>query len=147
MAFLTTFMIILNLYSDLCFGQNLNGMGSTGESTGFKCTKCVIGAKARESICSDCSRDNADKPFTCRRCNIGTSAQPFLCRSCTNSNPNINSCECDGLTTATAPNPNDNASVFIPNNNGKIFLTLSLLWGEAQLCLPGLPYVCLKKEE
>ena len=120
MAFLTTFMIILNLYSDLCFGQNLNGMGSTGESTGFKCTKCVIGAKARESICSDCSRDDADKPITCRRCNIGTSAQPFICRSCTNSNPDINSsCECDGLKTATAPCPND-YDPFIPNNNGKI---------------------------
>ena len=79
-------MITLNLYSDLCNGQNsmgdeddaaLNprtGMGSTGGSTGFKCTKCIIGAKARESICSDCSRDDADKPITCRRCNIGTSA-------------------------------------------------------------------------
>ena len=108
MAFLTMFMIILNLYSDLCFGQNLNGMGSTGESTGFKCTKCVIGAKARESICSDCSRDDADKPITCRRCNIGTSAQPFICRSCTNSNPDINnSCECDGLTTATTAKRKD----------------------------------------
>ena len=119
MAFLML-MIILNLYSDLCNGQNsmgdendaaLNpsrtGMGSTGGSTGFKCTKCIIGAKARESICSDCSRDDADKPITCRRCNIGTSAQPFICRSCTNSNPDINSCECDGLTTATTAPCND----------------------------------------
>ena len=118
MAFLML-MLILNLYSDLCNGQNsmgdeddaaLNprtGMGSTGGSTGFKCTKCIIGAKARESICSDCSRDDSDKPIKCRRCNIGTSAQPFICRSCTNSNPDISSCDCDGLTTATTAKRND----------------------------------------
>ena len=121
MAFLMLMlMLIFNLYSDLCFGQKSmgdedvaasnprTGMGSTGGSTGFKCTKCIIGAKARESICSDCSTDNADKPFTCRRCNIGTSAQPFICRHCTNSNPDINSsCDCDGLTTATTAPCND----------------------------------------
>ena len=45
----------------------------------------------REYICSECARDNADKPFTCGRCKEGTSAQPFICRRCTNSNPDISS--------------------------------------------------------
>ena len=97
MAFLV-FMIILHLYSDHCFGQH-----SMNYDAGMKCTKCIVGTKAPESICSDCTRgrDNADKPFTCRRCNIGvSSAQPFICRRCfsTNSNLDINSWS-DGLTT------------------------------------------------
>ena len=101
MAFLIS-MIILHLYSDPCFCQPT----MDDAATGMKCSKCIVGTKARESICSDCTRggDNADKPFTCRRCDIGaSSAQPFLCRRCinTNSNPDINSC--DGLTTTTAP--------------------------------------------
>ena len=92
-------MIILHLYSDHCFGQH-----SMNYDAGMKCTKCIVGTKAPESICSDCTRgrDNADKPFTCRRCNIGvSSAQPFICRGCSNTNtsPDINSC--DGLTTTT----------------------------------------------
>ena len=98
MAYLL-FMIILHLYSDPCFGQNSMGDDAARprSATGMKCTKCIFGTKARESICSDCTRDG-DKPFTCRRCNIGpTSAQPFLCRRCINTNPDINSC--DGLET------------------------------------------------
>ena len=49
----------------------------------------------REYICTECARDNADKPFTCGRCKEGTSAQPFICRRCTNSNPEINSSSSD----------------------------------------------------
>ena len=109
MAFLT-FMIILHLYSDPCFCQPTM---DDGADAGMRCSKCIVGTKAQEDICSDCTRggDNADKPFTCRRCEIGaSSAQPFLCRRCinTNSNPDINSC--DGLTTTTAPSTGDNAS-------------------------------------
>ena len=67
----------------------------------MKCTKCIFGTKARESICSDCTRDG-DKPFMCRRCNIGpTSAQPFICRRCSNTNTNADINSCDGLTTTT----------------------------------------------
>ena len=68
MAFLI-FMIILHLYSDPCFGQPT----MDDAATGMKCSKCIVGTKARESICSDCTRggDNADKPFTCRKCDIG----------------------------------------------------------------------------
>ena len=79
MAFLI-FMIILHLYSDPCFGQPTM---DDAAATGMKCSKCIVGTKAQESICSDCTRgeDNADKPFTCRKCDIGaSSAQPFLCR-------------------------------------------------------------------
>ena len=98
MAYLL-FMIILHLYSDPCFGQNSMGDDAARprSATGMKCTKCIFGTKARESICSDCTRDG-DKPFTCRRCNIGpTSAQPFLCRRCINTNPDINSCDGVGM--------------------------------------------------
>ena len=109
MAFLT-FMIILHLYSDPCFGQPT----MDDADAGMRCSKCIVGTKAREYICSDCTRggDNADKPFTCRRCDIGaSSAQPFLCRRCinTNTNADINSWS-DGLTTTTAPSTGDNAS-------------------------------------
>ena len=103
MAFLM-FMIILHLYSDPCFGQNSMGDDAARprSATGMKCTKCIVGTKARESICSDCSRDGAGKPFTCRRCNIGTTGQPFLCRRCINTNPDINSC--DGVATEIGDN-------------------------------------------
>ena len=92
MAFLI-FMIILHLYSDPCFGQPTM---DDAAATGMKCSKCIVGTKAQESICSDCTRGggNADKPFTCRKCDIGaSSAQPFLCRRCinTNTNADINS--------------------------------------------------------
>ena len=102
MAFLI-FIIILHLYSDPCFGQPTM---DDGADAGMKCSKCIVGTKARESICSDCTRggDNADKPFTCRRCDIGaSSAQPFLCRRCINTNTNADINSCDGLTTTTAP--------------------------------------------
>ena len=97
MAFLI-FMIILHLYSDPCFCQPT----MDDAATGMKCSKCIVGTKARESICSDCTRggDNADKPFTCRSCDIGaSSAQPFLCRRCINSNTNadINSSRPDWI--------------------------------------------------
>ena len=97
-------MIILHLYSDPCFGQPTM---DDGAAAGMRCSKCIVGTKAQEDICSDCTRggDNADKPFTCRRCDIGaSSAQPFLCRRCinTNTNADINSWS-DGLTTTTAP--------------------------------------------
>ena len=110
MAFLI-FMIILHLYSDPCFGQPTM---DDGAATGMKCSKCIVGTKAQESICSDCTRgeDNADKTFTCRKCDIGaSSAQPFLCRGCinTNTNADINSWS-DGLTTTTASSTGDNAS-------------------------------------
>ena len=109
MAFLI-FMIILHLYSDPCFGQPT----MDDAATGMKCSKCIVGTKARESICSDCTRGggNADKPFTCGRCDIGaSSAQPFLCKRCinTNTNADINSWS-DGLTTTTASSTGDNAS-------------------------------------
>ena len=101
MAFLV-FMIILHLYSDHCFGQHSMGYDAAG--SGIKCTKCIVGTKAPEIICSECTRgrDNADKPFTCRRCNIGvSSAQPFICRRCSNTNTNADINSCDGLTTTT----------------------------------------------
>ena len=110
MAFLV-FMIILHLYSDHCFGQQSMGYDAAG--SGMKCTKCIVGTKAPEIICSECTRgrDNADKPFTCRRCNIGvSSAQPFICRRCSNTNTNADINSCDGLTTTTAPSTGDNAS-------------------------------------
>ena len=96
-------MIILHLYSDPCFGQPTMDDGATA---GMRCSKCIVGTKAQEDICSDCTRggDNADKPFTCRRCDIGaSSAQPFLCRRCINTNTNADINSCDGLTTTTAP--------------------------------------------
>ena len=96
-------MIILHLYSDPCFGQPTM---DDAAATGMKCSKCIVGTKAREYICSDCTSggDNTDKPFTCRRCDIGaSSAQPFLCRRCINSNTNADINSCDGLTTTTAP--------------------------------------------
>ena len=81
MAYLL-FMIILHLYSDPCFGQNSMGDDAARprtrmSATGMKCTKCIVGNKARESICSDCTRggDNAEKPFTCRKCDIGVVPQ------------------------------------------------------------------------
>ena len=109
MAFIV-FMVILHLYSDPCFCQSMRDAAAvsprsrTGMSaTGVKCSKCIVGSKAPESVCSDCTRerDNADKPFTCRRCKVGISPpQPFICRRCfsTNSNLDINSWS-DGLTT------------------------------------------------
>ena len=103
-------MIILHLYSDPCFGQPTM---DDGAAAGMRCSKCIVGTKARESICSDCTRggDNADKPFTCRRCDIGaSSAQPFLCRRCINTNTNADINSCDGLTTTTASSTGDNAS-------------------------------------
>ena len=109
MAFIV-FMVILHLYSDPCFCQSMRDAAAvsprsrTGMSaTGVKCSKCIVGSKAPESVCSECTRerDNADKPFTCRRCKVGISPpQPFICRRCfsTNSNLDINSWS-DGLTT------------------------------------------------
>ena len=109
MAFLI-FMVILHLHSDPCFCQSMGDDAAvsprprTGMSaTEVKCSKCIVGSKAPESVCSDCTRerDNADKPFTCRRCKVGISPpQPFICRRCfsTNSNLDINSWS-DGLTT------------------------------------------------
>ena len=111
------FLIILHLCSDPILGQSINEKWINGQWTGthahgIQCTKCIIGAKAREYICSGCAKDNANKPFTCRRCKDETSAEPFICRRCTNSNPDINSrdcsdsgissCDCDGLKTTTA---------------------------------------------
>ena len=109
MAFIV-FMVILHLYSDPCFCQSMDDDAAvsprprTGMSAAIrmKCAKCIIGSKALESVCSECTRerDNADKPFTCRRCKVGISPpQPFICRRCfsTNSNLDINSWS-DGLT-------------------------------------------------
>ena len=109
MAFLI-FMVILHLYSDPYFCQSMGDDAAvslkprTGmRATEVKCSKCIVGSKAPESVCSDCTRerDNADKPFTCRRCKVGISPpQPFICRRCfsTNSNLDINSWS-DGQTT------------------------------------------------
>ena len=76
------FLIILHLCSDPILGQSINekwiNKWTGTHNHGSQCTKCIIGAKPREYICSGCGKDNANKPFTCRRCKDGTPAQPSL---------------------------------------------------------------------